>query len=53
MKIYKVRERILKVKSIVALPLKVTFYPRVSAKSDEQLKSLNNQISFFESFTNN
>ena len=50
MKFYRVREEILKGKNIVALPLRVTFYARVSTESDEQLNSLDNQISFFENF---
>ena len=48
MKFYKVREEISKGKNISDLPLKVTFYARVSTESDEQLNSLDNQISFFE-----
>lgn len=50
MKFYRVREEILKGKNIAALPLRVTFYARVSTESDEQLNSLDNQISFFENF---
>jgi DNA invertase Pin-like site-specific DNA recombinase len=50
MKFYKVREEILKGKNIADLPLRVTFYARVSTESDEQLNSLDNQISFFEDF---
>ena len=50
MRFYKVREEILKGKNIAELPLRVTFYARVSTESDEQLNSLDNQISFFEKF---
>lgn len=50
MRFYKVREEILKGKNIAELPLRVTFYARVSTESDEQLNSLDNQISFFENF---
>ena len=50
MRFYKVREEISKGKNIADLPLRVTFYARVSTESDEQLNSLNNQISFFENF---
>ncbi len=50
MKFYQVREEILKGKNITDLPLRVTFYARVSTFSDEQLNSLDNQISFFENF---
>ena len=38
----------LKTTSIYALPLKVTFYARVSSESDEQLNSLSNQVSYYE-----
>ena len=50
MRFYKAREEILKGKNIAELPLRVTFYARVSTESDEQLNSLDNQISFFENF---
>lgn len=50
MQFYKVREEILKGKNIADLPLRVTFYARVSTESDKQLNSLDNQISFFENF---
>ena len=39
---------LLKTKSIYDLPLRVTFYARVSSESDEQLNSLGNQISYYE-----
>lgn len=48
MRFYKVREEILKGKNIAELPLRVTFYARVSTESDEQLNSLDNQISFLK-----
>ena len=38
----------LKRRSIYDLPLRVTFYARVSSESDEQLNSLGNQISYYE-----
>lgn len=50
MKFYKVREAILQGKNIATLPLRVTFYARVSTESDEQLNSLENQISYFKEF---
>jgi site-specific DNA recombinase len=34
----------LRTKSIYDLPLRVTYYARVSSESDEQLNSLGNQI---------
>lgn len=50
MKFYKVREEILQGKNITTLPLRVTFYARVSTESDEQLNSLENQISYFKEY---
>ena len=38
----------LRTKSIYDLPLRVTYYARVSSDSDEQLNSLDNQISYYE-----
>ena len=38
----------LRSKSIYDIPLRVTFYARVSSESDEQLNSLDNQISYYE-----
>ena len=38
----------LRFKSIYEIPLRVTFYARVSSESDEQLNSLNNQVTFYE-----
>ena len=40
--------QLLKTRSIYDLPLRVTFYARVSSESDEQLNSLGNQISYYE-----
>ncbi len=51
MDIYKVREA-LKSKSIYDMPLKVTFYARVSTDSDAQLNSLENQMEFFTNYIN-
>lgn len=47
MDIHSVRQQ-LKLKSIYDLPLRVTFYARVSSESDEQLNSLGNQISYYQ-----
>lgn len=47
MEIHNIRQQ-LKTKSIYDIPLKVTFYARVSSESDEQLNSLGNQINFYE-----
>ena len=38
----------LKTKSIFDIPLRVTYYARVSSESDEQLNSLGNQIAYYE-----
>lgn len=38
----------LRTKSIYDLPLRVTYYARVSSESDEQLNSLSNQVSYYE-----
>lgn len=40
----------LKTKSIYDLPMRVTYYARVSSEKDEQLNSLGNQISYYEDF---
>ena len=47
MDIHAIRQQ-LKTKSIYDLPLRVTFYARVSSESDEQLNSLGNQVQYYE-----
>jgi len=47
MDFHSVREQ-LRTRSIYEIPLRVTFYARVSSESDEQLNSLGNQISYYE-----
>ena len=47
MDVHMIRQR-LKTKSVYDLPLRVTYYARVSSESDEQLNSLGNQISYYE-----
>ena len=47
MDIHSVRQQ-LRMKSIYDIPLRVTYYARVSSESDEQLNSLGNQISYYE-----
>ena len=49
MDIHNIRQ-LLRTKSIYDLPLRVTFYARVSSESDEQLNSLGNQIGYYEDF---
>ena len=40
-------------KTIYEIPLRVTFYARVSTDSDEQLNSLTNQVSYYEELIGN
>ena len=47
MDIHTVRQQ-LRTKSIYDVPLRVTYYARVSSESDEQLNSLENQIRYYE-----
>ncbi len=47
MDIHEVRS-LLKNKAIYDIPLRVTYYARVSSESDEQLNSLGNQISYYD-----
>ena len=49
MDIHSIRQQ-LRMKSIYDIPLRVTYYARVSSESDEQLNSLGNQISYYEDF---
>ena len=48
MDIYEIRNALSTGKSIYDLPLKVTYYARVSTEKDEQINSFQNQISYFE-----
>ena len=47
MDIHDIRTK-LRTKSIYDIPLRVTYYARVSSESDEQLNSLGNQISYYD-----
>lgn len=49
MDIHDVRQ-MLRTRTIYEIPLRVTYYARVSSESDEQLNSLSNQISYYEDF---
>ena len=40
----------LRTRTIYDIPLRVTYYARVSSDSDEQLNSLDNQIAYYENF---
>lgn len=53
MELYKIRSRISMGESIYELPLKVTFYARVSTDKDVQLNSLDNQILYFKELIQN
>ena len=50
--IHKIREQ-MKVKSIYEIPMRVTFYARVSSEKDEQLNSLDNQITYYTNLIKN
>ena len=41
---------LMKTNSIYDIPMRVTFYARVSSEKDEQLNSLENQISYYKNF---
>lgn len=46
MNIHQIREQ-MKFKSIYEIPMRVTFYARVSSEKDEQLNSLDNQTTYY------
>ena len=50
MDLYTIRNMLGKGKSIYDLPLRVTFYARVSTDRYEQLNSLENQVMYFKNF---
>ena len=47
MNVVKIRNEMRSGKSIFDLPLRVTFYARVSTDKDEQLNSLENQVQYY------
>ena len=49
MDIHSTRQQ-LRTRTIYDLPLRVTFYARVSSESDEQLNSLGNQVSYYRDY---
>lgn len=49
MDIFRIRQE-LKTKSIYDVPMRVTFYARVSSEKDAQLNSLDNQVDYYEDF---
>lgn len=50
MDLYNMRNELSRGISIYELPIKVTYYARVSTDKDEQLNSLQNQISYYSDF---
>lgn len=53
MDIYKIREQLMQGKSIYDLPLRVTYYARVSSEKEVQLNSLENQKYYYPKFIKN
>ena len=49
MDVHSIRQQ-MRIKSIYDIPMRVTFYARVSSEKDEQLNSLDNQISYYKNF---
>ncbi len=49
MDLHTIRQQ-LRTRAVYDIPLRVTYYARVSSESDEQLNSLGNQISYYEDF---
>ena len=49
MDIHSVRQ-MMRTKSIYDIPMRVTYYARVSSEKDEQLNSLDNQVSYYSDF---
>ena len=50
MTLYEIKQNLLSGKTIFDLPLKVAYYARVSTEKEEQINSLENQVSFFEDY---
>lgn len=53
MKIFELKNEFSLGKTIFDLHLKVTYYARVSTEKEEQINSLENQVSFFENYIKN
>ncbi len=49
MDVHSIRQQ-MRTRTIYDIPLRVTFYARVSSEKDEQLNSLDNQISYYREF---
>ena len=50
MNVHRIRTEMRMGKSIYDLPLRVTYYARVSTDKDEQLNSLENQVQYYTEF---
>ena len=50
MNLYQIRNVLSQGKKLIDLPLRVTFYARVSTDHEEQLNSLENQVMYFENY---
>lgn len=50
MTLYEMKQELLFGKTIFDLPLRVVYYARVSTEKEEQINSLENQVSFFENY---
>ena len=48
--LYSIRNILAQGKKLIDLPLRVTYYARVSTDRDEQLNSLENQVMYFENY---
>lgn len=48
--LYEMKQALSSGKTIFDLPLKVSYYARVSTEKEEQINSLENQVSFFEDY---
>ena len=48
--LYTIRNLLTQGKKLIDLPLRVTFYARVSTDHEEQLNSLENQVMYFENY---
>ena len=48
--LYQIRNILAQGKKLIDLPLRVTFYARVSTDRDKQLNSLENQVMYFENY---
>ena len=50
MNVLRIRSELRNGKTLFDLPLRVTFYARVSTDKDEQLNSLENQVQYYTQF---